>query len=307
MRIAKPISMLGVLVCGLAGWPAGAEAERWIVQYRNHSGKERGARAAQRAKRVFRLIPAIVVDDADLARVKGDPDVVSIEPDVEVHALVQDPAWGLSMVHAPEVWPITRGAGVKVAILDTGIALQHPDLPAPVAVFEVEDLPDIGSTEVAADDNGHGTHVAGILAALDNDVGVVGVAPEASLLVAKVLGYDGHGSASGVIAGIEWAVDNGAQVINMSLGAAHDYQEGTIAMGNACVAAAEAGVVLVAAAGNDGSDVRHYPAAFEPVIAVGSVNQDGTKTDFSNYGSWVDIYAPGKDILSTYNNPLYAR
>jgi len=145
------------------------------------------------------------------------------------------------------------------------------------------------------DFEGHGTHTAGTVAAADDDIGVVGIATEADLLIGKVLDNQGEGLTSWLISGIEWAVDNGADVISMSLGGT-DY---SASLETACNNAYAEGALLVAAAGNDNTSVPDYPAAYESVISVAAVDEDKQKAGFSNYGSTIELAAPGVDVLST--------
>ena len=152
------------------------------------------------------------------------------------------------------------------------------------------------------DDNGHGTHVAGTIAAVDNTVGVVGVAPQASLLAAKVLNRQGSGYLSDVIAGIDYCVQNGAKVVSMSLGSSSDVQ----ALHNAVDAAYADGVLLVAAAGNDYGGAVSYPAAYDSVVAVSATDSNNNLASFSNVGPEVELAAPGVSILSTYKDGGYA-
>ena len=204
-------------------------------------------------------------------------------------------------IDAPEAWAVSTGSpSVVVAVIDTGVDYNHPDLASRFAG---------GYNFVAGnfdplDDHGHGTHVAGTIAAgLENMTGnpataegVVGVAPEARILAYKVCAGDGTCSDSAVIAAIGRAVADGARVINMSLGAS-DYSQ---ALADAVQAAWAAGVVIVAGAGNDGTMAPFYPAALNNVVAVGAFDENHLRASFSNYGSWVDIAAPGSNILSTY-------
>ncbi|MHC4310790.1 MAG: S8 family peptidase, partial [Planctomycetota bacterium] len=182
-----------------------------------------------------------------------------------------------------------------MAVLDTGIDYKHPDL----------DDNCYGGVNVInprkdyRDDNGHGTHVAGIIAAEDNDIGVVGVAPEAYLYGVKALDRNGSGWLSDIIAGLEWCVNNRMDIVNMSLGADSDIQ----AFHDACDAAS-ATVILVAAAGNDGGAVD-YPAAYGSVIAVSATDSSDGLASFSNYGNEIEIAAPGVNILSTYKGGGY--
>lgn len=208
--------------------------------------------------------------------------------------------WGLSAYGIPDVWRRSRGAGVKVAVLDTGIDLEHPDLAE--AVDAVRDF--TRSLSGAHDRQGHGTHVAGTLAARQNGVGVIGVAPECRLLVAKVLGDDGSGSDASVAAGVDWAVESGADVVSMSLGSA----EASPRIGAAIRRAAAAGRFVVCAAGNEGDgDTVNWPARRHETIAVAAVDRHGRVTAFSSRGREVDVAAPGDEVLSTWPRRRYAR
>jgi len=159
------------------------------------------------------------------------------------------------------------------------------------------------------DDNGHGTHVAGIIAAIDNDVGVIGVAPKVWLYAVKVLDSEGSGYVSDVVKGIEWAVNNDMQIISMSLGTDTDYES----LRQACDNAYNAGVLLVAAAGNDASrltvrfgiDTIDYPARYDSVIAVGAIDQEDERPQWSSTETELELAAPRVDIYSTYWDNTY--
>jgi thermitase len=204
-------------------------------------------------------------------------------------------------IDAPEAWAISTGSpAVTVAVIDTGIDYTHPDL----ASHYAGGYDFVHSTFDPLDDHGHGTHVAGTIAAsLENLTGspgaaegVVGVAPQARLLAYKVCAADGTCSDFAVIQAIARAVADGARVINMSLGDTQYSQ----ALADAVQDAWNAGVVIVAGAGNDGTTAPFYPAALENVVAVGAFDEDHRRASFSNYGTWVDIAAPGNYVLSTY-------
>lgn len=197
--------------------------------------------------------------------------------------------WGLRAVGASAAWSVSQGAGITIAILDTGVA-PHEDLPAL--------LPGKSFAGAGLDPNGHGTHVAGIISAVtNNQKGVAGLAPGVSILPVQVLDADGFGDHANIANGIIWATDNGADVINLSLGG----EESSDALRAAVEYANSRGVVLVAAAGNSGasSNAPMYPAAYPEVIAVAASAPDGSGAMFSNSGSYVDISAPGFAILST--------
>jgi subtilisin family serine protease/subtilase family serine protease len=204
-------------------------------------------------------------------------------------------------IDATEAWAISRGSSnVTVAVIDSGVDYTHPDLAANYAggddfVFADGD---------PMDDHGHGTHVAGTIAASMNNPtgmpaaaeGVVGVAPNARILAYKVCRSDGTCDDFAIQQAIARAVADGANVINMSLGETEYSQS----LNDAVQAAWNAGLVIVAGAGNDGTTVPFYPAAFDNVISVAAFDEDHRRPSFSNYGSWVDISAPGNAILSTY-------
>jgi thermitase len=203
-----------------------------------------------------------------------------------------DKQWALGQIHIGELWRMTSGgSGIVVAVLDTGIDPAHEDLAGKVvAEANFTDSP------TAADIYGHGTHVAGIIAAYsDNGLGVAGVAPECWLLNVKVANDGGRCGAAAVAKGIIWAVDNGASVINVSL----ELKNPSLLLEDAVNYAWEHGVIIIAAAGNGGSEEPVYPAAYEHVIAVAATGPDDTLAILSNYGEWVDLAAPGFDIYST--------
>lgn len=235
----------------------------------------------------------------------ADPDVEYAEPDFPVTALltVDDPQvgqqWPVKKIQLPAAWDLTMGARtVKVAVIDTGIDARHPDLAGQV----VGGRDFVNNDSDAHDDQGHGTHVAGTVAALTNNgVGVAGVAGGASLLAVKVLGANGSGTTAAIAEGINYAVQQGARVINMSLGSPQTNTTLTMAVNNALAA----GVTVVAAAGNDGRSTPMYPAAVKGVVAVGSTDSYDNRSSFSNYGTWVTVAAPGSNILNTYPGGRY--
>lgn len=208
--------------------------------------------------------------------------------------------WGVSLVQAPQMWSVTKGEGIKIAVLDTGIDFNHPDLAPNYKKgmnFTTSNVTDV------MDRQGHGTHCAGIIAGCDNSIGIVGVAPRAELYVGKVLGDDGSGSIDSIVRGIDWAISEQVDVISMSLGCSVDPGP---ALHDAIKRAREAGIVIVAATGNENTHVG-WPAAYEEVIAVGAVDQTLGRAGFSNFGNETDIAAPGVDIFSTYPVSRYAK
>jgi subtilisin family serine protease len=209
--------------------------------------------------------------------------------------------WSLKELGIPELWKRTTGKGVKVAVLDTGCAILHPDLKN-----QIEDSADFTNSKVGpGDTNGHGTHCCGVIAAERNDVGVVGVAHNSKLLVGKVLNDYGVGSPESIAKGIMWAVEKKADVISMSFGAPVDDPK----IRKAVKYAHGKGVILVAAAGNEGPGPQTvgYPGRYPEVISVAAVDFNRRIAKFSSRGSEVDIAAPGVDILSTYPPKNFAK
>jgi thermitase len=196
-------------------------------------------------------------------------------------------------VDAVEAWGFTTGAEIKVAVLDSGVANDNPDIFPKVVAHK-----NFTNGETGDDNYGHGTHVSGIVAASHNSDGVAGTCPGCSILDGKVLNDSGIGSSSGVADAINWAAGNGAKVINMSLGVRASRTLET-AVNNAW----NKGIVLVAAAGNGGNTAKIYPGAYPNVIAVAATDNTDAKASFSTYGaSWVDVAAPGANVYSTFPN-----
>lgn len=218
--------------------------------------------------------------------------------------------WGLANagdtdIDVTEAWAVSRGAATTmVAVIDTGVAVAHPDLAGARLRTDI-DYDFINNDNNADDDNGHGTHVAGIVAAsTDNGIGVAGICANCEILPIKVLDAEGSGDVSVIAQGLRYAADQGADIANMSLGM--DPNCGcseTIA--NAINYAYERGLFMIAAAGNDGIAKIGYPASSSRVLAVGATNISGGRAYFSNYGTGLDIVAPGQDIVSTYTTPEY--
>lgn len=207
--------------------------------------------------------------------------------------------WANSILGVPDVWRLTQGEGAKVAILDTGVDTDHPDLAN--AIIETKDFTGDG----IEDENGHGTHCAGVVGARLNGVGFVGVAPKSDLMIGKVLANNGRGAYSWISEGIYWATESGANVISMSLGGASSDAE----LYKAIQFALFHGVFVVCAAGNEGSLFTNsvgYPGRYGGVITVASHDYNGNPSGFSSKGGEVDVMAPGSDIWSTYKNGGYA-
>ncbi|MBI3092592.1 MAG: S8 family serine peptidase [Candidatus Tectomicrobia bacterium] len=262
-----------------------------------------------RVRYAYHLVPAIAatVPEAALRGLLANPRVVAIEEDGEVRAIDHattagdaelDNTWGVKHIGAGTVHAGgNKGLGVRVAVIDSGIDCTHPDLNANCA----GGYDFVNNDADPSDDNGHGTHVAGTVAAEDDGAGVVGVAPAASLYALKVLSSSGSGSWSDVIAALQWAVDNGIQVTNNSYGASTD--PGTTVRA-AFDNSAAAGVLHVAAAGNNGNrrgtgNNVGWPARYASVIAVAATDANDARASFSSTGETVELAAPGVAINST--------
>jgi len=205
--------------------------------------------------------------------------------------------WGVDRIDADLVWDTNKGQGVRVAVIDSGIDSNHPDL------LVSGGYNTINPRKSWNDDNGHGTHVAGIVAALDNEIGVIGVAPMADLYAVKVLNRQGVGFTSDVIEGLYWAIENGMQVANMSIGSSgcsETYHD-------AIKAAKDEGITIAAAAGNNGETDGSIvcPAKWPETIAVSATKQGDELASFSSWGEEIDLAAPGYEIKSTWNNGDY--
>ena len=231
----------------------------------------------------------------------SDRAVSEVDDDIVFHISAakstQVVPWGVSQINAPKVWTNNTGKNIKVGVLDTGIDLAHPDLKSNIKGGANM----IDSSKSANDDNGHGTHVSGIIAGLNNSAGVVGVGPDISLYAIKALDKNGSGQLSDIIEGLNWAIKNKMDVVNMSLGSANT----VTAFHTAITKAYNAGITLVAAAGNDSGGAVNYPAAYSEVIAVAATDSNNNIASFSDIGPQVDLAAPGVDIYSTYKSSKY--
>lgn len=239
---------------------------------------------------------------------KANPNVEYVEPNIEVKgsSIPNDQyfpfQYGLQLIKAPEAWKISKGDDVIVAVLDTGVEMDHPDLKDNLLPgYDFVDG-DLDPNEEPGPSQGHGTHVAGIIAAVTNNgIGVAGVAPNAKILPLRVLDPTEKGKNYHIAAAIVMAVNRGAKVINMSFG----IEERSLVMEAAVKYAAQRGVVLVGSAGNLGWSEPHYPAYYKEVIAVAATDHLDKKADFSNHGHWVDVAAPGVEVASTVHSGGY--
>lgn len=306
-----------VLLLGMVFSPASIFAKdtstgEYLVQF---DGKvEKGLLKAFGVKdeeilHTFDLLPVVTLklSERQAKGLSNHPKIKFVEENAFAQALGQTIPWGVSKVQSPEVNDLGfTGKGMKVAILDTGIDRNHEDLSANVkGGFSV--FTDSANSDPYYDGSGHGTHVAGTVAAVNNNLGVIGVAYHADLYAIKVLNNSGSGSYEGIAKGIEWSIQNGMDIINMSLGGSSS----SAILEQFCELAYNEGVLLVAAAGNSGTrpgrgDNVGYPAKYDSVIAVAATDQNDNRGTFSSTGPAVEISAPGVSILSTTPNNNYA-
>lgn len=208
-----------------------------------------------------------------------------------------DEQWAIKSMGLPFLWSITMGSSdIVVAVLDTGIDKDHEDLSGQV-------IGEVNFTESSTADDiyGHGTHIAGIIAAKNNDIGILGIAPGVKLLNVKVADDRGRCNASDLAKGIIWAVDNGADIINISI----EIKDPSPDLEEPIEYAWSHGVLIIAAAGNNGGQYPVYPAYYDNCIAVAAIKEDNSLAPLSNHGDWVTLAAPGFDIYSTLPNDGY--
>ncbi|CAN5529438.1 S8 family peptidase [soil metagenome] len=271
--------------------------------------RESGARTLENLPGEVRLVsfPAVEDESSEEARERMlEQELQNLEEEPQVEAVdynylreatftPDDPRfsdqWGLMKAEFSGAWDDARGKGARIAVVDSGIYSNHPDIGKVVAQN------DFVEGDAVADDNfGHGTHVASIAGALtSNDRGVAGGCPKCRLLIAKVIGPTGETTDSKIVEGIGWSVNHGADVVNLSLSG----PAGSTVLKATVNDASARGAVVVAAAGNERTAKRQYPAAYRAAIAVSATNRRDKLARFSSRGDWVDLAGPGTNILST--------
>ena len=329
-RIHSRLALLAaaLIVCGLvvpvahplaASAASGSDAPRLVVLWRTPNQTAlRFAGAAQELHGLNKRRSVVIARPGQsqslAAQLRSDPNVLAVVPDVLVTVdawpatAPNDPYYAgsqadLGVMGVPTAWQTTTGsASVVVAVLDTGMFIGHVDLDG---VHVVSPRNEITNTTDVADGHGHGTHVIGELAAeTDNGAGVAGIAPGVSIMPVKVLSDSGSGWFSDILDGIDWARTHGATVISMSLGGSLDptsiayYQPVSDSAYNA-------GITLVAAAGNNGDGTISYPGAFNHILSIAATNNADQHASFSNANTTVHLAAPGVSILSTYRTGGY--
>lgn len=306
-KIAAGVLVFCLLVSTYSIWAP--KSERVIVVFHNTPDTSLISPYGQ-VNQVFHIIPAVVatLPESAVEALSRNKNVKYIESDSYnqfVTALdnAVDPTdevipWGVDRIDADLAWQYSTGKKVRVAVIDTGIDMDHPDLQANIhgGINTIAPSPQYPDPDNFDDDHGHGTFVAGIIAAVDNNIGVIGVAPNAWLYGVKVLNSGGAGYISDIIEGIEWCIDKDMQVINMSFGGL--YSE---ALQDACDAAWDHGCILVACLGTSGVS---YPAGYSSVIGVAATDRDDIQ--WYEYGEELELVAPGEGILSTVPGGGYA-
>jgi subtilisin len=293
-------------VAGTTGLASASSGERVEVNvgYRGSAGKQVVAGAASSVKRDFAFDAVTMeVPTEALQGLRRRPEIRYVEPNGQMRAVAETTPWGIDRVDADlAIEGGDTGDGADIAIVDTGIDADHPDLEPHLGDGTAYVSCD-GCATAWDDDNGHGTHCAGTAAAVANTEGVVGVAPGATLHAVKVLASDGYGYYSDIAAGIEWTADKGYDVASLSLGGS----SGSYTLQDAVQYATDRGVTVVGAAGNSGpcSDCVIYPAAYPEVVAVSATNSYDDLASFSSTGPEVELAAPGRSIYSTLPGGSY--
>ena len=278
--------------------------QRFIARWKQLRSKS--APAVIQQLNIIQAISCPLPSSKPLKKFNG---LVAVEEDrkVTMHSLVyptrypsQAVPWGVKQIKAPQVWPVTMGYGVHVGVIDTGVDFFHPDLRG--SVLRGINLVHRGLPP--QDDNGHGTHIAGTIAAGSRFYGITGVAPRAAIHPVKAFDHNGTAYISDIILGIDWCVANRMDIINMSFG----MKTRSNALLDAIKNAYNAGIVVVASSGNASSrNSVDYPARYPHTISVGATDRNRKIAPFSNRGKGIDIYAPGEQIVSSWIHGRYNR
>jgi subtilisin len=294
--------ILSVSFLMLSVLPVHAESlsKEYVLVYRNASVVEHvDMKYHLHDKKTDQLndtISVVFLTGIEKKQIEKDLNVKTLVENIECRLLAQSLTWNITMVGADSAWQGgVTGLGVKVAVIDTGIYLNHPDLAANIK----GGYNAINPKKSANDDNGHGTHVAGIIAAINNNIGVVGVAPQASLYAVKVLSASGTGTLAGLIKGIQWAIDHDMDVINMSLGFGSATEEQLVPLHDVIISAINENITVVAAAGNDSTHFTELPGRYPEVFSVAAVDSARNLAYFNSTGK-IDFSAPGVYVYSTY-------
>lgn len=206
--------------------------------------------------------------------------------------------WGVKQIKAPQAWSLSTGHRVKIGVIDTGVDFSHPDLQHSVT----RGINLINRGILPYDDNGHGTHISGTIAAANSTQGMIGVAPRSTVYPVKAFDHNGSAFVSDIVMGIDWCIRTGVDIINMSFG----MQTRSRTLLEVVTKAYQSGVIIVASSGNDGKRRSvDYPARYPQTISVGATDRNRRIPSFSNRGQYVDIYAPGDKIVSAWLHGKY--
>jgi subtilisin family serine protease len=277
---------------------------RYFLQQMPQAASSSSPQISIRKMPIIRGISCRLPAEETLERFSGR---VWIEKDckISVHAspnksIIVDKGipWGVSQIKAPQAWSTTTGHRVKVGVIDTGADFSHPDLRQSLS----RGINLLNRSMLPHDDNGHGTHIAGTIAAANQLQGMIGVAPRSLISPVKAFDHNGSAFVSDIILGIEWCIRNRMNVINMSFG----MKTRSKALLSAVTNAHNAGVIIVASSGNDGKRRSvDYPARYPQTIAVGATTRLRRVAPFSNRGAYIDVYAPGDKIVSAWLRGKY--
>jgi len=253
-----------------------------------------------RSSRLARTIIA-PVHCPEVLKHYSDEIIVEEDTQISLHAtaLHNKPAtaqgvpWGVKQIRAPKVWSVSTGHRIKIGVIDTGADYHHPDLRYSLA----RGINLLNRSLLPHDDNGHGTHIAGTIAAANSTEGMIGVAPRSLIYPVKAFDHNGSAYVSDIVLGIDWCVRNRVDIINMSFG----MKTRSKALLDVVNRAHQAGIVIVASSGNDGKRRSiDYPARYPQTISVGATDKNRRIASFSNRGAYVDVYAPGDKIISSW-------
>ncbi|MFD1776503.1 S8 family peptidase [Paenibacillus rhizophilus] len=297
---------------------APGNAERRIVTFhdpRQYAGalsqwkSLKSRRPGLRRVKVSPLIRAFFVPAAGAVKlVQRYSEAVAVEEDlrIQIHSHTQSPAanknshslpWGVRAIRAPQAWSRSTGVHIKIGVIDTGADFLHPDLKSSLA--SGVNLLHRGMLPI--DDNGHGTHIAGTLAAAGGMRGMMGVAPRSLIYPVKAFDHTGSAFVSDIVLAIDWCVQNRIDLINMSFG----MKSRSNALHDVVVKAYRAGIPIIASSGNDGKRGGDYPARYSEAIAVGAIDRKRRVASFSNHGSYIDVYGPGENVTSCWPKEGY--
>jgi subtilisin len=267
----------------------------YLVGFNDVANKKLINKHGGKIKKEFTLFPIVSAEltDEQAKKLSKNPNISYVEENAKIYAMGQEIPWGIPHTNTDDVNHIGgTGSNIKIGVIDSGIDYNHEDLNI------VGGKTFIDGTTSYMDDYGHGTHVAGIISALNNDFGTLGLAFDAEIYAIKVIDKNGYGRYDDLIEGIEWAILNDIDIINMSLGSNSDSQ----ALENSINKAYNSGILIIAAAGNSGFNKKGnitYPAKYNSVMAVGAIDQNNSRADFSSVGRELELVAPGLGIKST--------